>query len=65
LAGSGARPGQGGAPDKAGKDNNYRGVTEFGGALTQHAGLEKWSLVNGVWQLDYVLTNGGVAYVGN
>jgi hypothetical protein len=23
-----------------------------------HAGLEKWSLVNGTWQLDYVLTNG-------
>jgi hypothetical protein len=22
-----------------------------------HAGLEKWSLVNGTWQLDYVLTN--------
>ena len=25
---------------------------------TKHAGLEKWSLVNGIWQLDYVLTNG-------
>jgi hypothetical protein len=24
---------------------------------SQHAGLEKWSLVNGTWQLDYVLTN--------
>jgi len=24
---------------------------------TTHAGLEKWSLVNGTWQLDYVLTN--------
>ena len=24
---------------------------------TSHAGLEKWSLVNGTWQLDYVLTN--------
>ena len=123
----------GGKPDKAGKGNNYRGVTEFGGALfftkgsgsngintvytvntlpsvanapsamisiapgfptdcaresggdytpfavffanpttmyvtdegsgnltdaTLHAGLEKWSLVNGVWQLDYVLTKG-------
>jgi hypothetical protein len=23
-----------------------------------HAGLEKWSLVKGVWQLDYVLQNG-------
>jgi hypothetical protein len=120
-------------PDKAGKDNNYRGITEFDGALyftkgsgsngidtvytvgslptvanaasttinvvpgfptdsakatnglftpfavffanattmyvtdegtgsvtdaTEHAGLEKWSLVNGVWQLDYVLTQG-------
>jgi hypothetical protein len=119
--------------DKAGKDNNYRGVTEYGGALyftkgsgsngidtvytvsslptvadaasttisivpgfptdsakatggdftpfavffanpttmyvtdegsgntldlTSHAGLEKWSLVDGVWQLDYVLTRG-------
>ncbi|HEX4079833.1 MAG TPA: hypothetical protein VHX61_13280 [Rhizomicrobium sp.] len=22
-----------------------------------HAGLEKWSLVNGTWHLDYVLTN--------
>jgi hypothetical protein len=120
-------------PDKAGKDNNYRGVTEFGGALyftkgsgsngmdtvytvpslpsvanaaaatisvvpgfptdsakatggdytpfalffanattlyvtdegtgdaldkASHAGLEKWSLVGGTWQLDYVLTKG-------
>jgi hypothetical protein len=118
-------------PDKPGKDNNYRGVTEFGGALyftkgsgsngmqtvytvpslptvanaatavisvvpgfptdsakatggnftpfavffgnattmyvsdegsgnatdvASHAGLEKWSLVSGTWQLDYVLT---------
>lgn len=25
---------------------------------TTHAGLEKWSLVNGTWQLDYVLTKG-------
>jgi hypothetical protein len=122
----------GAKPDKAGKDNNYRGITEFGGALyftkgsgsnginsvytvgalpsvadaaatkisivpgfptdpakvtggnftpfavffansttiyvtdegtgnaldrASHAGLEKWSLVDGVWQLDYVLTN--------
>jgi hypothetical protein len=120
-------------PDKPGKDNNYRGVTEFGGGLyftkgsgsngmqtvytvpslptvanaatavigvvpgfptdsakatggnftpfavffgnattmyvsdegsgnatdvASHAGLEKWSLVNGTWQLDYVLTQG-------
>jgi hypothetical protein len=119
--------------DKAGKDDNYRGVTEYGGALyftkgsgsngidtvytvgtlptvadaasttigivpgfptdsakatggnftpfavffanpttmyvtdegtgnaldaSSHAGLEKWSLVKGVWQLDYVLTAG-------
>jgi len=125
-------------PDKAGKDNNYRGVTEYGGALyftkgsgsngidtvytvsslptvadaasttisivpgfptdsakatsgnltpfavffgnattmyvtdegtgnaldtANHAGLEKWSLVNGVWQLDYVLTNGLIGTV--
>jgi hypothetical protein len=122
----------GGAADKPGKDNNYRGITEFGGALyftkgsggngidtvytvptlptvanaasqtisilpgfptdpatdngnftpfavffanattmyvtdegsgnsidtSSHAGLEKWSLVGGTWQLDYVLTNG-------
>ncbi|MGD0835485.1 MAG: hypothetical protein ABSB49_02445 [Polyangia bacterium] len=125
-------------PDKAGKDNNYRGVTEFNGALyftkgsgsngiqtvytigtlptvaqapstkisivpgfptdsakatggdftpfavffanattmyvtdegsgdagdrSSHAGLEKWSLINGVWQLDYVLTNGLIGTV--
>ena len=125
-------------PDKAGKDNNYRGVTEFGGALyftkgsgsngiqtvytiaslpsvaqaastkisivpgfptdsakatggnftpfavffadattmyvtdegsgnavdqSSHAGLEKWTLSAGVWQLDYVLTNGLVGTV--
>ena len=124
--------------DKAGKDNNYRGVTEFGGALyftkgsgsngmdtvytvpllptvanaatttinvvpgfptdsakatggnftpfavffanattmyvsdegsgnstdvASHAGLEKWSLVSGVWQLDYVLTQGLIGVV--
>jgi hypothetical protein len=121
----------GGQPDKPGKDNNYRGVIEYGGALyftkgsgsnridtvytvdtlptlanaastminivpgfptdsakatggdftpfagffanvttmyvtdegtgnaidaANHAGLEKWSLINGTWQLDYVLT---------
>jgi hypothetical protein len=125
-------------PDKAGKDNNYRGITEYGGALyftkgsgsngiqtvytigslptvaqafstkisivpgfptdsaketggnftpfavffanattmyvtdegtgnaldqSSHAGLEKWSLVNAVWQLDYVLTNGLIGTV--
>ena len=130
--------GKSGALDKPGKDNNYRGVTEFNGALyftkgsgsngmdtvytvstlptvanaasqtisvvpgfptdsarstggnytpfavffanvntmyvtdegtgasidaTTHAGLEKWSLVNGTWQLDYVLTNGLIGKV--
>jgi len=125
-------------PDKAGKDNNYRGITEFNGALyftkgsgsngidtvytikslptvanaastgisvvpgfptdsakltggnytpfavffanantmyvsdegsgnatdtSTHAGLEKWSLVNGTWQLDYVLTKGLIGAV--
>jgi hypothetical protein len=124
--------------DKAGKDTNFRGVTEFGGALyftkgsgsngvdtvytvtplptvagasaatigivpgfptdsakatggdftpfavffanpatmyvtdegsgnatdaATHAGLEKWSLVSGVWQLDYVLTKGLIGAV--
>ena len=130
--------GKNGALDKPGKDNNYRGVTEFGGALyftkgsgsngmdtvytvsslptidqaaatvisvapgfptdsarstggnftpfavffadantmyvtdegtgasidaTDHAGLEKWSLVGGAWQLDYVLKNGLIGTV--
>jgi hypothetical protein len=130
--------GKKGALDKPGKDDNYRGVTEFGGALyftkgsgsngmdtvytvsslptvanaasatisvvpgfptdsaratggdftpfavffanattmyvadegsgdstdvSQHAGLEKWSLVNGSWQLDYVLTQGLIGTV--
>ncbi len=125
-------------PDKPGKDNNYRGLTEFGGALyftkgsgsngidtvytvpllptvanaatstisivpgfptdsakasggnftpfavffanattmyvsdegsgnstdlASHAGLEKWSLVGGVWQFDYVLTEGLIGVV--
>jgi hypothetical protein len=124
--------------DKPGKDNNYRGVTEFGGALyftkgsgsngmdtvytvsslptlvqapsatisvvpgfptdsaratngnytpfavffanantmyvtdegtgsnvdaTQHGGLQKWSLVGGTWQLDYVLQKGLIGTV--
>ena len=128
----------GAKPDKAGKDDNYRGVTEYGGALyftkgsgsngidtvytvsalptladaastkitivpgfptdsakatggnftpfavffanpttmyvtdegtgsaldaASHAGLEKWSLVDGVWQLDYVLTAGLIGTV--
>jgi hypothetical protein len=30
---------------------------------TTHAGLEKWTLVNGTWQLDYVLTKGLVGMV--
>jgi hypothetical protein len=130
--------GKKGALDKPGKDNNYRGITEFGGALyftkgsgsngmdtvytvsslptladaatttisvvpgfptdssratggnftpfavffanattmyvtdegsgnstdtAQHAGLEKWSLVNGTWQLDYVLSQGLIGTV--
>ncbi len=29
----------------------------------QHAGLEKWSLANGTWQLDYVLTIGLIGAV--
>jgi hypothetical protein len=128
----------GGKLDKAGKDNNYRGITEYGGALyftkgsgsngidtvytvpslptvanaasttitvvpgfptdsskatggnftpfavffanpttmyvtdegtgnsldsSSHAGLEKWSLVGGTWQLDYVLINGLIGTV--
>jgi hypothetical protein len=130
--------GKNGAPDKPGKDNNFRGLTEYQGALYftkgsgsngmdtvytvgalptvanagaqqisvlagfptdsaratggnftpfavffanpttmyvtdegsgnatdlgAHAGLEKWSLVAGTWQLDYVLTNGLIAVV--
>jgi hypothetical protein len=130
--------GKNGALDKPGKDNNYRGLTEFDGALyftkgsgsngmdtvytvkslpsvanaasqtisvvpgfptdsarstggdftpfavffantttmyvadegtgasvdvTAHAGLEKWSLVSGTWQLDYVLTKGLIGTV--
>ena len=130
--------GKNGAPDKAGKDNNYRGITEFRGALyftkgsgsngmdtvytvsplptvadaaaatisvvpgfptdsaratggdftpfavffanattmyvtdegggdttdaTTHAGLQKWSLLKGTWQLDYVLSNGVIGTV--
>ena len=31
--------------------------------LTTHAGLEKWSLVSGVWQIDYVLTNNLIGVV--
>jgi hypothetical protein len=124
--------------DKAGKDDNFRGITEFGGALyftkgsgsngiqtvymvptlptvadaaattisivpgfptdsakstggnftpfavffanattmyvsdegsgnatdtSTHAGLEKWTLASGTWQLDYVLTNGLIGQV--
>ena len=35
------------------------------GTVTSQAGLQKWTLTNGVWSEDYVLTNGlnlGVAY---
>ena len=31
--------------------------------VASHAGLEKWSLVNGTWQLDYVLTQGLIGQV--
>src|SRR5208282_2262321 len=31
--------------------------------VSSHAGLEKWSLVNGTWQLDYVLTSGLIGTV--
>jgi hypothetical protein len=31
--------------------------------VAQHAGLEKWSLVDGIWQLDYVLTKGLIGVV--
>jgi hypothetical protein len=130
--------GKNGAADKPGKDDNYRGVTEFAGALyftkgsgsngmdtlytvgtlpsvasagaaqisvvagfptdsaratggnytpfavffanastlyvtdegtgsaldaATHAGLQKWSLMNGAWQLDYVITNGLIGTV--
>ncbi|MCL2450873.1 MAG: hypothetical protein FWD17_18165, partial [Polyangiaceae bacterium] len=30
---------------------------------SSHAGLQKWSLVNGTWQLDYVLTKGLIGTV--
>jgi hypothetical protein len=30
---------------------------------TTHAGLQKWSLVDGAWQLDYVLTSGLIGTV--
>lgn len=130
--------GKNGKLDKAGKDDNFRGVTEFGGSLyftkgsgsngmdtvytvqglptvanaaaaaisvvpgfptdsaratggdftpfavffanpttmyvtdegtgsgvdsSEHAGLEKWSLVGGTWQLDYVLAKGLIGLV--
>ena len=31
--------------------------------VASHAGLEKWTLVDGVWQLDYVLTRGLIGVV--
>lgn len=41
------------------------GVNTLANALNPHAGLEKWSLVNGTWHLDYTLQAGlnlGVQY---
>ena len=31
--------------------------------VSEHAGLEKWSLVGGTWRLDYVLTKGLIGVV--
>jgi hypothetical protein len=50
--------GKNGAPDKAGKDNNYRGLTEFGGALY----FTKGSGSNGV---DTVYTVSSLPTVAN
>jgi hypothetical protein len=48
-------------------NNNTMYVTDEGSGNTtdvaSHAGLQKWSLVKGVWQLDYVLTNGLIGLV--
>ena len=33
--------------------------------VASHAGLEKWSLVNGTWQLDYVLQKGLIGTTDN
>ena len=30
-----------------------------------HGGLQKWTLVNGTWQLDYILTSGAIGTVDN
>ncbi|HUB64212.1 MAG TPA: hypothetical protein VL996_07125, partial [Methylocella sp.] len=41
------------------------GVNTTANALNPNAGLQKWSLVGGTWQLDYTLQNGlglGVQY---
>jgi hypothetical protein len=54
-------------------DANTMYVTDEGSGnatdVSSHAGLQKWSLVNGVWQLDYVLTKGligtGYSYLLN
>ena len=48
-------------------DANTMYVADEGSAnatdATTHAGLQKWSLVNGTWQLDYVLTKGLIGTV--
>ncbi|HVQ98136.1 MAG TPA: hypothetical protein VMS16_04910 [Mycobacterium sp.] len=38
-------------------DEGTGDATDTASPPAGHAGLEKWSLVNGTWQLDYVLTN--------
>lgn len=44
-------------------DEGTGGLTSPSIDMTDHAGLEKWSLVNGIWQLDYVLRNGLIGAV--
>jgi hypothetical protein len=48
-------------------DANTMYVTDEGSGnstdQTSHAGLQKWSLVNGTWQLDYILTKGLIGTV--
>ena len=45
-------------------DEGTGDATDTASPPAGHAGLEKWSLVKGTWQLDYVLTRGliGVSY---
>jgi hypothetical protein len=45
-------------------DEGTGDATDTASPPAGHAGLEKWSLVNGTWQLDYVLTKGliGLSY---